>query len=416
MKKKEIAVVVALIFFGWIYHTVEKADFGFLNDLSFSVDGTRLWTDQYSEFIQKEMRFAAIQKIVLDNPAGGVKIQRATDDQALIRPLIRVYHDQKVDAEKLLRQIRIETKVENQELKISVQQPNFPYHRVRIFFVLAVPENTQLDVRNRYGNVDIQGAGKKISVDETYGDAVIGDIDSTVDVSCKYGDLQVRNIKGKAFLETRYTNIQAENIGGIEIDAKYESAVVRDIRGPAKIRYDYGTLALFGAESAEIYTKHTKLTAKNVKHESKIRNSFESVWLENLFGDIHLSTKNCKINLLNCRSDSLVIENSFDNVKIQGFSGLSIDVSLQHGEIALDFVEVKDKINLDCRYGNIVLAIPFGCSPSFNLKTKYGEIIHPSDMEIPISQDGIEKYVNLVGKKPGIMINNVYGDIELKHK
>ena len=416
MKKKEIAIVVALIFFGWIYHTVEKIDFGFLNDLSFSMDGTRLWTDQYSEFVQKEMKFAAIQKIFFDNPAGGVKIQKATDDQVLILPSIRVYHDQKIEAEKLFRQIRIETKVENRELKISVQQTNFPYHRVRIFFVLTVPENMQLDVRNQYGDVDIQGAGKNISVRENYGNAVIENIDSSVDVSCKYGNLQIKNIKGKSFLETRYTNIGAENIGGIEIDAKYGSSVIRDIRGPAKIRYNYGAMDLFGAESAEIYAKHTRLVAKNVKYESKIRNSYESVWLEALFGDIYLSTKNCKLNLLNCRSDSLVIENSFDNVNIQGFSGASIDISLQHGKIVLDFVEVKEKINLDCRYGNIILAIPFSCTPSFNLKTKYGEIIHPSDMEISISQEGIEKFVNFVGNKPEIMINNVYGNIELKHR
>ncbi len=416
MKKKEIAIVLALITFGWIYHTVEKADLGFLNDLSFSNDGTRLWTDQYSEFVQKEIRFSAIQKIVFDNPAGGVKILKATDGQVLVHPLIRVYHDQKIEAEKLLHQIRIETKVENRELKISGQQPNFPYHRVRIFYVLTVPEDTQLDIRNHYGNVDIQGTGKIISVRENYGNAVIENIDSSVDVSCAYGDLQIKNIKGKAFLETRYTSIRAENIGEIEIAAKYERAIIRDIRGPAKIHYDYGTVELFGAESAEIYAKHTRLVAKNVRRESKIRNTYESVWLETLLGDIHLSTKNCKLNLLNCRSDSLVIENSFDNVNIQGFSGENIDISLQHGKIALDFVEVKEKINVDCRYGDVVLAIPRGCTPTFNMKAKYGEIIHSSDMEIPVSQEGIERYVNIIGDKPEITINSLYGDIELKHK
>lgn len=414
MKKREIAVVVALIIFGWVYHAVEKADFGFLNDLSFSTDGTRLWTDQYSEFVQKELRFAAIQKIVFDNPAGGVKIRRATDDQVLVQPLIRVYHDQKIEAEKLLRQIRIETRVENKELKISVPQPNFPYHRVRIFFVLVVPENTQLDVCNHYGDVDIQGTGGKLSVKESYGNTVIEGIGSSVDVSSRYGDLQIKNIKGKAFLETRYSNIRAENIGEIEIDAKYENAVIRDIRGPAKIRYDFGAVDLFGAESAEIYAKHTRLVAKNVKHETKIRNSYESVWLESLFGDIHVSTRNCKLDLLDCRSDSLVIENSFDNVNIRRFSGENIDISLQHGKITLDFIEVREKINVDCRYGNTVLDIPSGCTPTFHMKTKYGEIISSSDMDISVSQEGIEKYVNLEGNKPEITINSVYGDIELK--
>ena len=75
------------------------------------------------------------------------------------------------------------------------------------------------------------------------------------------------------------------------------------------------------------------MVVKNVGKGSQIKNSYESIWLENLMGEIHLSTKFCKINLVNCRSDALVIDNSFENVDIQNFAGANMDISLRHGKI-----------------------------------------------------------------------------------
>lgn len=416
MKKREIVVVLALILFGLIYHAVEKIDFSFFHDISFSVDETKLLSDRHFSFLQKEMRFPGVRKILLDNPAGEVKIEKAADGDVLLHSTVRVYHDEKSEADTIQGQVKIETRMEKQTLKISVPPSNFPYRRVRLLFALAVPEDVLLEVNNHHGNVDIRGTGREIRLDENYGNAVVENIDSSVRVRCQYGGLHLKNISGKGFVTTRYANLDAENIGGLEIDSRYEHAAIRDIQGVAKIDYAYGSVDLDGAESAEIHAKHTRMVVKNVGKGSQIKNSHESIWLENLSGPIHLSTKYCKINLFNCRSDSLAIDNSFENVDIQNFVGTNVDISLRHGAIRLNFAEVLERINMDCQYGNIVLELPSGLTPSFNIRTKQGEIVNSTGFGFPILQEGTEKYVNFAGQLPEIMIRSVYGNVVVKNR
>ena len=197
MKRREIVVVLVLILFGLIYHAVEKFDFRFFHGISFSTDETKLLSDRHFPFVQKEMRFPGVRKLILDNPAGEVKIVKAVDGDVLLHSTVRVYHDVESKAKAIQEQVKIEARVENQALKISVPPLNFPYRRVRILFALAVPEDVQLEVNNHYGNVDIRGTGREIRLDESYGNAVLENIDSSVHVSCRYGGLQMKNVSGK---------------------------------------------------------------------------------------------------------------------------------------------------------------------------------------------------------------------------
>ena len=98
MKKREIVVVLILILFGLIYHAVEKFDFSFFHDISFSMDETKLLSDRHFPFLQKEMRFPGVRKLILNNPAGEVKIVKAADGEVLLHSTVRVYHDEESKA------------------------------------------------------------------------------------------------------------------------------------------------------------------------------------------------------------------------------------------------------------------------------------------------------------------------------
>ena len=90
------------------------------------------------------------------------------------------------------------------------------------------------------------------------------------------------------------------------------------------------------------------------------------------------------------------------------------DISLRHGKIRLNFSEVRERINVNCQYGNIELELPPGLTPGFNIKAKQGEIVNSTGFKFPILQEGVEKYVNFTGQKPEIMIHSIYGNVVIK--
>jgi hypothetical protein len=65
MKKREIVIIVLLIAFGFIYNALEKGKIKFIDDFSQYFNDTRLISDQYLEFPQKERFFPATNKITL---------------------------------------------------------------------------------------------------------------------------------------------------------------------------------------------------------------------------------------------------------------------------------------------------------------------------------------------------------------
>ena len=81
MKKKEIVIIVLLIVFGFIYNAVEKGKIKFIDDFSQYFNETRLISEQYLEFPQKERIFPATNKITITNPAGEITIDKSADNQ-----------------------------------------------------------------------------------------------------------------------------------------------------------------------------------------------------------------------------------------------------------------------------------------------------------------------------------------------
>lgn len=414
MKKKEVFLIVLLIAFGFIYNAFEKGKIKFIDDFSGYFIETRPISEHYLEFPQEEKIFPALAKITMANPAGEITVDRSADGQVHLLAFLRVYFLNKADVERIKQNTRVLAKIENGELRISVDYPTaFPYKRLRIRLQLLVPEGTALAASNHEGNVSIRHVGKNIFLRQENGNVVLEDIPSSAQMEIRHGNLNVKNIAGNIAIDAQQTDIVLENVGALRLSGRHGDCMLKKIGGQVFIEHAFGKITLDDAGQAEVFGRHSAITVRNIKNGVKLTNAFESIVLENIVGDVHLSSRSSKIEIRHVNSRNMVLENSFADISVADYSGDSLNILLKNGNFDFQSKTISGRLNIESRYARIKLALGVMEDPVFNIKTIHGRIFNSSPVALDIFQEKDESFANRSGQKPEIVINNIYGDIYL---
>jgi len=415
MKKREIVIVVLLIAFGFIYNAVEKGKIRFVDDFSRYFDQMRLVSDRYSEFPQNEKIFPAPRKITIANPAGEITIEKSADNQVHLFSIFRIYFLNKDEAGKIAQNAQVLSKIEKDELTISGDcQPVFPYKRLRIRLQLFVPDGVILAIDNREGIVSIRRCGKNIFLRQENGNVVLEDIPSTVQLEINHGNLHAKNIAENISIETRQSDIFLENAAALRFHGRHADCELKKISGNVWIEHSYGRITLDGAEQVEMFGRHSQITVRNIKNGLKLSNAFDGIVLENIHGDINLSSRSSQIEMRQVVAKNMVIENSFANTAIEGYSGEILNARIKNGNFILQASTITERLNIESRYAKIDLILGTWKDPIFNIKTTHGRIYNQSSFAMDIFQEKDESFANRSGQKPEVVINNIYGDIYVK--
>ncbi|MCX6557917.1 MAG: DUF4097 family beta strand repeat-containing protein [Candidatus Aminicenantes bacterium] len=417
MKKREIVIVVLLIVFGVVYNVVEKGRIRFAGDFSRYFDPMRLVSDRYSEFPQNEKIFPAPGKITIANPAGEITIDKSLDNQVHLFSFFRVYFQDKEDtfSKKIVQHARVLTQVENNELTVSADcRPEFPFNRLRVRLQLLVPAGVVLALDNREGIVSIRHCGKDIFLRQENGNVVLEDIPSAVKLELTHGNLHAKNIAGNVAIATRQSEIFLEDAAAVRLQARHADCELKKIAGPVWIEHAYGRITLDGAGQAEVYGRHSQIAARNIRNGLKLSNAFDGILLENIHGDVSVSGRSSKIEMRQVIAKNMVIENSFADTVIEGYSGETLNALIKNGNFALSSSTIAERLNVESSYARIDLLPGAWADPAFNLKTSHGRIYNQSSFSMELFQEKDESFANRSGQKPEVVINNVYGDIYLK--
>lgn len=415
MKKKEIIIIVLLIVFGFIYKAVEKGKIKFVDDFSQHNNEMRLVSEQYVEFPQAERIFPLINKISVANPAGEITVDKSADNQVHLLSFFRVYYADKGDVEKIREKARVLAGIENNELNISGDYLSpFPYKRLRIRLQLLVPDGVALDLNNHEGMVSIQRSGKNVFLRQEHGNVFLADIPSAVQVEIVYGNLQVKNIAGNVAIAAQQADILLENVAALRLKGRHGDYELKKIKNNVFIEHAYGEILLDDAQQAEIYGRHSRITARHIRNGITLTDTYENIVLENIVGDINLSSRSSKIEIRRAVAKNMVIDNSFADIMVEGCSGESLNVILKNGNFDFRNNPGIGRLNIEARHAKINLILGALADPLFNLKTIHGRISNDSPMALEIFAEKDESFANRNGQKPEIIVNNIYGDIYLK--
>lgn len=458
MKKREIFIVIVLIAFGILYNFYKSGDI----EISFyegcSVDSRSLLDKRsLTRFVQEEIRCShdQIKKIEIENPAGSITVEKNStveskadseseienenkiENTIRIVPEIHVYHRDAAKAQEIYKRIKIESRtydlVEGEEpgptagtgsnptykkLHITVSpEESFPYRRVRVHFKLTIPESAELDLWNRYGNMEINGCGKNISLNGKYGDIRVRHIDSNLKIRHRHGNAAVEDIKDAVDLSSRYSKIKIKDVSQLKLNCSHSRVFIAGVKKETDIDHAaYSVITMEDSQKITIDGRHTKIKMENIEEGASVKNSHETIYMRNVKGNVQVKARHCKVVVKQAVSDKVVVKNSYGSVWCDEISAKNVTIMLNNGKLDIAFDRIEERINIRNRYSRIRLEYPQALQPLFSIHVRHGSIVNQTPLEMAILKErsGADVNASTMEGKPEISIDTTYGDVFLK--
>ena len=415
MKKKEIFLVAALVVFGVIYQAVEKGKVHFAENFSSFTDERRLKGSRFAEFPGQEMQFPDVNRVIIENPAGEVTVERSTDGQVHLASLLRVYYSDKSVVDELHKKTEVRSDLDNGALTVSVRHPSaFPYRHLRVLFRLRVPEGVPLSIANHEGDVIVRDTGADMRINQENGGLVLENIPGRTQLHLKNCVAKINGLADHAEIAASHANVRLEDAASLQLNGRYGEFSIKNVKNGVNVEYAYGRLRVDGAGSLEISARHTDIRALNIRDGAIIANRYQSIFLERAGGDIRLANRSGRIEMGHSTARNVVIENSYADVALAEFSAASLGLLLKNGNLGLSVKSIADRINIEAQHAELDLAFAALADPTFSIKTRHGRIYVQPLPGLELYEENEESFANRSGQKPEILIRNSYGDVRVK--
>jgi len=440
MKKRDIIIVMAVIAFGLIYNAIKSGEFDVRFHKGVPVTTWQLKDKSYpNDFVRKEIQYNQVDKIEIHNIAGDIEVEKAAlnaDETSApgirIYPAIRVYHRSKKEAGEISKKIKINTvfttepiegdnapgKKEKKKVRIEVKAiEDFSLRRARVRFKLVIPETVELDLRNRYGDIVIDGCGTNISLDGKHGDITVKHVDSAVEINHKNGRVVVTDVQNLVYLSSRNSRIRINNIAELKLDCYLANVDIGQVENKVHIENAaYATITMDEGNEFSASGRHTKYKLTNIKNNVQIKNSHQPITMRKIKGNIHINANNCRINLDEVTSGDVVIKNAHKYVNIGKISAENLDILMSEGDLDIAFDQIKEKLNIKNRHSKVTLIYPSSVRPVYNIEARYGSITNRTTEELAVLKERDRELVtsSRLEGKPKITINTTYGDVLLE--
>ena len=169
-------------------------------------------------------------------------------------------------------------------------------NKVQINWTVAIPENTELKIENKFGNIYMLNQNSGLNID------------------LSNGDFQAQNLTGKSILNVEFGNVKIKNITSAKLELSYSETDITNA-GNIDLYSRSTTLNIASVNNLEINSRHDKLYIDSItvlKGEAnfsviKINKAVKSVLLNLKFGSIYF-------NLINSMSSSLFISSFYTDI------------------------------------------------------------------------------------------------------
>jgi hypothetical protein len=187
---------------------------------------------------------------------------------------------------------------------------------------VQVPDNVQLVIGSKYGNVNINNIKTDIcKVKTSSGDITLNNIQADLNVFSGYGNVNGANVEGK---------LDAEVVSG-------------------------------------------DLHLSNYKGEAKISSSYGNQLFNGIEGNMHLGSLSGDVKITNMKGD-LSLKSTYGNINLNNYSGTP-EIEVVSGDVGGKDIFIKDHITIKSNYGNIQMKFLNNQEDlSYDLKSSYGKI------------------------------------------
>jgi hypothetical protein len=181
---------------------------------------------------------------------------------------------------------------------------------------ILVPETMPVTVRNKFGDINVDGLKADATLSTTNGRVAFHDGKGTLRIDTSFGAIEV-----------------VRNAGPVDVTGANGSIVVAEIGGPAVIRNRFGSISVRNIQGkTEISGGNGSIEVSNVTGDLTVTNSFGTVATTAITGDVSIRNNNGEVTLDGV-SGAADVEGSFGKIRASKIKK-SLRVRAQNGEVS----------------------------------------------------------------------------------
>lgn len=436
--------------------------------------GLQARDEQVRDF-QKTVPLAAGGSIHIEHSMGNVNVRTQAKQEVDIRASIRCSAGSVEAAKKCADRIDVLVTASTNDVSVRTRYPEESggnwFGRGTSFSVnydILIPESARLDLRNRFGRVDVSGLRAPGSVRNANGSVLLTDGRGAQRVQNSFGPIEVRGNAGDVVIENTNGDVEVGNIGGsVDLRNRFGKVTLTKV-GAAIVRNNNGTVDASGvAGSANITNSFGSVLVTDAKGDVTVDNSNGSVEVKSIDGaaDLHSSFAPVKFSRVGKRlgvrannssvsGDTVggpaVVETSFGNVDLRGvkggvrvqatnstlrieeaggevfaattFGGVTVDgasgpvtVENQNGSVTVKAIPARScqPLTLRTTFAPMRVAIPAGLGYTVAARTSFGKISSEPEIAASGALNGDTLNGKIAGGGCELRLNNSNGSIDI---
>lgn len=347
-----VFLLLFIVFFGMIATVAARHDWSQMRD-GISINDNDVFSffgNAYNFQEAVEQPFTAGSKVEVNNDRGDISIV-AWDE-----PRIKVVADKRVTANNENEAQRIHERVKptitaaGRVITVSAAGvtggDNSPWSpSLRSNLQIFVPRKADLKLQTRHGAVTVDAREGQIEVNASHGSVTLRDIKGSARVNLSHGDLRVETLTGDLTAEGRVDDTVIADVSGtVSLTGDFfgETRLARIAKG---VRFSSSRTEMeTGKVEGELRMDSGDLRASDLAG-LKIHTRSKDIHLENVSGNVEVSTKNASVELHADKSSLGNISINNDRGPIQVYlpdgAAVMVQASTRGGDIDTDFDQLK---------------------------------------------------------------------------
>jgi DUF4097 and DUF4098 domain-containing protein YvlB len=348
----------------------------------FGVRGLEMFGDQYEYSISQQAPAAGAQRIVIDNPRGGIRVTGADVQEVRItgQKLVRALSKSEADHTHRITPMVVAGEG-GSRLVVRVNHDRIPdSRRVSVDLDVSVPRGVIVELHGRSGDCDVS------------------DIAGAVEISSDRADVRLNKVGGNARLTLgRSGLVRAVDLkGNVDLNGRGADVELENVAGQVTINGSYsGTLAFKNiAKPLRFESQRTELRVERVP--GQITMDLGEFNASNVVGPLRLKAAN-------------------RDVRIQEFTE-ALELETERGDIELTPAKLPlPKIEARSRSGRIDLVLPAKGTFQLEASTDHGEAINEFGPDLRKEAEGRSASLKgKVGQGPTIHLTTERGNVSVR--
>ena len=259
--------------------------------------------------LQKE--YEGIHTIYLDTEKADIEIVVWNKAKVSLEVSWSAKHPEKEIATRDLNLLKIEMISKKGGLTLRnflliAQNDKKPESNFKTKFILKIPEKLDIEIRNSFGKINIQGETKKLVINSEFCILHLNQIKGNSKIQTKYGEVFINGLEGVTAIKSERTNLNIKHFSGTQgIHSYYGTVILNEPLGLQSLT--------ISADKSDI--KLEEVTIK--KYNIALSTSFGKLIIPSELGQINTLKNSQNINFTSNEKASIKIINKAGNITLE---------------------------------------------------------------------------------------------------